>query len=654
MVTDCSMAPRLWITRGRAGADAHCHWRRNSFSWIPRRILLRLGVVIALAELLEVTSAACQLSFVLAWRGTRSVKLRKLRALEDFDREGSIDNQVSHTFLREDLRRTSIQTSIEDLLPALPSYSRRVLADREILSPSPIQALAMPHISAGKHAVLLSETGSGKTLAFLLPALERVRETTARNRKSPAVLLIITPTRELATQIFAEAENHCQEEMALLTTAAMASWRTVLSASVIVGTPANILEAFDKEDAVDVKYLLGKVEVCILDELDELLPDRKYTGKYLARYQEKGMWPTEGLMRRLLRNNDRETLQLVAASATAFKPCRVKLMRMLRRDPLKRFPPEELPLLNQNHAVLNAAAVEAVSSFEPGWEQEFEQFEGDEMTDSDKEADSQEEQQPRYSSLPSGIKHFTWKTPLTGSHSASVAMVLEYMQPQSAMVFVCPNAGETVRSVVVDLQVAGWAGAVQLTRELFPESRPGLQGKSRLLGEHKAWNSANRLQALRQTTKNGYSAEGEPYREAPILVSAEESVRGLDLDSVEAVFILGLPKDGASYIHMAGRTGRLPHPYGSAVLVAHGREISKVSKGFRDTTGIRRWTNLGYGSPDLEELAGMQQSQPAWLRKNRRELDGAFPRQDRETRSPGEALDLGLGRPVRLLRKTVA
>lgn len=607
-------------------------------------------MIVGLAELLGVTGTACQLSFVMAWRGIRSVKLSRLRALAELDSTPSIDEQFSRA-VREDLSKTSF----EDLLPALPSYSRQVLADRDIYSPSPIQALAMPHISAGKHAVLLSETGSGKTLAFLLPALERAREATARNRKSPAVVLIVTPTRELATQLFAEAENHCQDEMALLTTAAMASWRTVLSASVIIGTPTNILEAFDKEDAVEVKHLLGRVEVCILDELDELLPDRKYTGKHLARYQYKGMWPTEGLMSRLLRNNELETLQLVAVSATAYKHSRLKLMRVLRRDKLLRFPRDELPVLVPYHDSMTAASLEAAASFEPGWEQEFERFDSGDTTDSEEEGEGQEQLQ--YKSLPSGIKHFTWKTPLTGSHSASVAMVLEHMRPQSALVFVCPNAGEAVQNIVQDLQVAGWAGALQLTRELFPESRPGLQGKSRLLGEHKGRRSVNQLQHLRQMTKNGYSAEGESYREAPILVSSEESVRGLDLDAVEAVFILGMPKDAASYIHMAGRTGRLPHPYGSAVLVARGMEISKVFKGFRHEAGIKWWTNLGDGSPDLEELAGMQQNQPDWLQRSMRKLDkaDAFPRQERHIiRSPGESLDSGLGRPVRLLRKSVS
>lgn len=49
----------------------------------------------------------------------------------------------------------------------------------------------------------------------------------------------------------------------------------------------------------------------------------------------------------------------------------------------------------------------------------------------------------------------------------------------------------------------------------------------------------------------------------------------------------------------AGRTGRLPHPYGKAVLVAHGREMTKVTHGFFDEIGVARCEQLGRGSPSL-------------------------------------------------------
>eukprot|EP00439_Symbiodinium_sp_Y106_P064087 s1809_g10.t1 len=193
--------------------------------------------------------------------------------------------------------------------------------------------------------------------------------------------------------------------------------------------------------------------------------------------------------------------------------------------------------------------------------------------------DEEAREKQTYRALPAGIQHFTWKVPLSGSHAAGLSAALDLLRPQAALVFVCPNAGETVKSVVQerfkrfarvmgsdkrrlhleprDLQTAGWSGADALTRLLFPDSRTVSGKASKQRGEAKGWRSANRLLDVRETTRRGYIDEGDFYREAPIFVSAEESVRGLHLDAVEAVFILGLPKNGASYVHMAGKSERI-------------------------------------------------------------------------------------------------
>eukprot|EP00435_Cladocopium_sp_Y103_P006000 s1478_g1.t3 len=426
------------------------------------------------------------------------------------------------------------QVALEDLLPSLPFESRRALAEREILRPSPIQALALPHIGSGKHAVLISETGSGKTLAYLLPAVQRARmaDEVLSESTGPSSVMILTPTRELAVQILSEVEDHCQGIIALVTLSARASWYTLMDASVIIGTPTDILEVFDDEDAEEVKDLLGRVEVVILDELDELLPKQKFTGRKLARYQDPGMWPAEGLLKRLMRNNARESLQLVAASATAYLSSRLRLERVMQRDKLKRFP-VPLPKLDPQRttaAVVEAAAV-ALRDVEPG---EVERH--------------IPQKKSSYHALPAGIQHYTWKVPLSGSHAAAVAAALDVLRPESVLIFVCPNAGESVKGVVKDLTTAGWSNVDTLSRALFPDY-PGKKA-SQVKGEAKGWRSANRLVELRDATKRGYSQEGDFYREAPIFVSAEESVRGLHLDAVEVVFILGLPKTSSSYVHM--------------------------------------------------------------------------------------------------------
>ena len=61
--------------------------------------------------------------------------------------------------------------------------------------PTPIQRDAIPHVLAGRDVVGVAQTGTGKTAAFVLPMLQRTP--TKRGIRA----LVITPTRELATQI---------------------------------------------------------------------------------------------------------------------------------------------------------------------------------------------------------------------------------------------------------------------------------------------------------------------------------------------------------------------------------------------------------------------------------------------------------------------
>ena len=63
-----------------------------------------------------------------------------------------------------------------------------------IVSPTPVQAKAIPLILKNQHIMAQAKTGSGKTLAFVIPIIEQL---TYKNNEA----LIIVPTRELAKQI---------------------------------------------------------------------------------------------------------------------------------------------------------------------------------------------------------------------------------------------------------------------------------------------------------------------------------------------------------------------------------------------------------------------------------------------------------------------
>ncbi|CEP64805.1 DEAD-box RNA helicase PRP5 LALA0_S13e03400g [Lachancea lanzarotensis] len=76
----------------------------------------------------------------------------------------------------------------------------------KFLSPTPIQAQAIPAIMSGRDVIGISRTGSGKTISFLLPLLRQIKSLRPLSREETGPLgLILAPTRELAMQIFEEA-----------------------------------------------------------------------------------------------------------------------------------------------------------------------------------------------------------------------------------------------------------------------------------------------------------------------------------------------------------------------------------------------------------------------------------------------------------------
>ncbi|KAA1116271.1 ATP-dependent RNA helicase ddx42 [Puccinia graminis f. sp. tritici] len=71
-------------------------------------------------------------------------------------------------------------------------------------SPTPIQGQAVPAIMSGRDVIGVAKTGSGKTLAFLLPMFRHIKDQRPLDALEGPIAMIMTPTRELATQIYKE------------------------------------------------------------------------------------------------------------------------------------------------------------------------------------------------------------------------------------------------------------------------------------------------------------------------------------------------------------------------------------------------------------------------------------------------------------------
>ena len=76
--------------------------------------------------------------------------------------------------------------------------------------PTPVQAQGIPAIMAGRDVIGIAKTGSGKTLAFLLPMFRHVLDQPDLEENDGPIAIIMTPTRELALQIYKECRRFCK------------------------------------------------------------------------------------------------------------------------------------------------------------------------------------------------------------------------------------------------------------------------------------------------------------------------------------------------------------------------------------------------------------------------------------------------------------
>lgn len=98
----------------------------------------------------------------------------------------------------------------ERLLKLIPFYwislSYDVIKRLGYEKPTPIQAQAIPAIMSGRDIIGVAKTGSGKTIAFLLPLFRHIKDQRPLENGEGPMAIIMTPTRELATQIWRESK----------------------------------------------------------------------------------------------------------------------------------------------------------------------------------------------------------------------------------------------------------------------------------------------------------------------------------------------------------------------------------------------------------------------------------------------------------------
>ena len=109
------------------------------------------------------------------------------------------DKEVVEEAVDVDIEEVELEpTSFAAL--GLSRAMQRAAAAQGWAAPTRVQAQAIPAILAGADCCVEAETGSGKTAAFALPLLQRLAESAPRRRGNHVQALVLSPTRELATQ----------------------------------------------------------------------------------------------------------------------------------------------------------------------------------------------------------------------------------------------------------------------------------------------------------------------------------------------------------------------------------------------------------------------------------------------------------------------
>ncbi|ENO8415102.1 DEAD/DEAH box helicase [Vibrio mimicus] len=162
------------------------------------------------------------------------------------------------------MQDTAIQFS--DL--ALNSAILSALTEMGFVSPTPIQAAAIPVLLEGRDALGKAQTGTGKTAAFSLPLLNKLN---LSQHKPQAI--VMAPTRELAIQVAAEIKNLGQNIKGLKVleiyggASILDQMRALKSgAHIVVGTPGRVKDLITRD-----RLHLDECHTFILDEADEML-----------------------------------------------------------------------------------------------------------------------------------------------------------------------------------------------------------------------------------------------------------------------------------------------------------------------------------------------------------------------------------------------
>ena len=155
----------------------------------------------------------------------------------------------------------------------------QAIAQQGYTTPTPVQRQAIPWVLQGQDVLVGAQTGTGKTAGFTLPMLQRLQEQGLESHgfrqasgQRPVRALVLTPTRELASQV-GESVKAYGQRLPLKTTVIYGgvSIRPQIRAlqrgvDIVVATPGRLLDHMSQR-TLDLSH----IEIVVLDEADRML-----------------------------------------------------------------------------------------------------------------------------------------------------------------------------------------------------------------------------------------------------------------------------------------------------------------------------------------------------------------------------------------------
>ncbi len=157
-----------------------------------------------------------------------------------------------------------------DALPLDPRL-QQALKDNHLEFCTPIQAEALPVLLDGRDCAGQAQTGTGKTLAFLLACMQKILSNPDPTQPGKPKTLILAPTRELALQIYKDAEKlvkHSDLKLAICyggKAYEQQKKQFEQPVDILIGTPGRLIDFFKQK-----LYTLKFAQCMVLDEADRM------------------------------------------------------------------------------------------------------------------------------------------------------------------------------------------------------------------------------------------------------------------------------------------------------------------------------------------------------------------------------------------------